>query len=116
MHIEVWRARNGEPLTTLDGGEHELDDSDIVITNGVGCVLLAGVMGGLDLEISETTTTVVVEALCFNPVNVCKTALKYNCCCEACSRFEKGINLADINRALELAVLWMSDLGGGQAL
>ena len=115
QHIEVRRARNGEPLTTLDGGEHELDDSDIVITNGQVPVALAGVMGGLDSEISETTTTVVVEAASFNPVNVRKTALKYNLRSEASSRFEKGINLADINRALDAAVAWMSDLGGGQA-
>ncbi|HAJ53711.1 MAG TPA: hypothetical protein DCL56_03310, partial [Lactobacillus sp.] len=52
QYIEVRRAKNGEPLTTLDGREHELDDRDIVITNGQVPVALAGVMGGLNSEIS----------------------------------------------------------------
>ncbi|BAN74691.1 MULTISPECIES: phenylalanine--tRNA ligase subunit beta [Lacticaseibacillus] len=115
QYIEVRRAKNGEPLTTLDGREHELDDRDIVITNGQVPVALAGVMGGLNSEISEATTTVVVEAASFNPVNVRKTALKYNLRSEASSRFEKGINLADINHALDAAVAWMAELGGGQS-
>lgn len=114
QQIVVRRAKNGEPLTTLDGNEHELDDQDIVITNGQVPVALAGVMGGLNSEITPETTTVVIESASFNPVNVRKTALKYNLRSEASSRFEKGTNLADINRALDAAVAWMAELSEGQ--
>lgn len=111
--IVVRRAHDKEPLTTLDGNEHELDPEDIVITDGHKPVALAGVMGGLNSEITADTTTVVIEAACFAPVNIRKTALKYNLRSQASARFEKGINVADINKALDEAARLMAELGDG---
>ncbi|WP_461213226.1 phenylalanine--tRNA ligase subunit beta [Lacticaseibacillus sp. GG6-2] len=111
--ILVRRAKDKEPLTTLDGNDHELDPEDIVITDGVKPVALAGVMGGLNSEITDDTTTVVIEAATFAPTNIRKTALKYNLRSQASSRFEKGINVADINNALDEAARLMAELGEG---
>ncbi len=70
-------------------------------------------MGGLNSEITDDTTTVVIESACFAPTNIRKTALKYNLRSQASSRFEKGINVADINNALDEAARLMAELGNG---
>lgn len=70
--IRVRRAQAQEKFTTLDGNEHELDTEDIVITNGQQPVALAGVMGGLNSEVTDGTKTVVLESAKFAPVNVRK--------------------------------------------
>ena len=111
--ILVRRAHDKEALTTLDGNDHELDSEDIVITDGLKPIALAGVMGGLNSEITDETTTVVIESACFAPTNIRKTALKYNLRSQASSRFEKGINVADINNALDEAARLMAELGNG---
>ncbi|WP_179395218.1 phenylalanine--tRNA ligase subunit beta [Lacticaseibacillus absianus] len=114
QQIVVRRATAGEALTTLDGNAHELDPEDIVITNGQQPIALAGVMGGLDSEITATTTTVVIEAAKFAPVNVRKTALRYNLRSQASARFEKGIDVGSINAALDEAARLMAALGNGE--
>ncbi|MFD1429887.1 phenylalanine--tRNA ligase subunit beta [Lacticaseibacillus mingshuiensis] len=111
--ILVRRATNGEHLTTLDGNDHELIDDDIVITDGTRPVALAGVMGGLDTEITASTKTVVIEAAKFAPVNIRRTALRYNLRSEASSRFEKGVDVGSINLALDEAARQMATLGHG---
>jgi len=111
--ITVRRATNKESLTTLDGNDHELDNQDIVITNGQVPVALAGVMGGLSTEITEASQTVVLEAADFAPVNIRKTALKYNLRSQASSRFEKGIDVGSINKALDEAARLVAELGNG---
>lgn len=112
--ILVRRATKGEPLTTLDGNDHELLPEDIVITNGTQPIALAGVMGGLNSEITATTTTVVIESAVFAPVNIRKTALRYNLRSQASSRFEKGIDVGSINLALDEAARLMAALGDGE--
>lgn len=111
--IVVRRAQAKEHLTTLDGNDHELDPEDIVITDGTKPVALAGVMGGLNSEITDDTVNVVIEAAKFAPVNIRKTALKYNLRSQASSRFEKGIDVASINLALDEAARLMAELGDG---
>ncbi|KRK73208.1 phenylalanine--tRNA ligase subunit beta [Lacticaseibacillus nasuensis] len=113
QEILVRRAKAGEALTTLDGNDHELDPDDIVITNGQQPVALAGVMGGLNSEITATTTTVVIESAMFAPTNIRKTALKYNLRSQASSRFEKGVDVGSINLALDEAARLMAELGDG---
>ena len=90
--IIVRRAKENETMTTLDGVERTLDTDNIVITNGTAPIALAGVMGGLDSEITDGTVTVALEAALFNPVLIRKTAGKFNLRSESSSRFEKGIN------------------------
>ncbi|WP_125703003.1 phenylalanine--tRNA ligase subunit beta [Lacticaseibacillus daqingensis] len=113
QQILVRRATAGEALTTLDGNDHTLDPEDIVITDGQKPIALAGVMGGLDSEITASTTTVVLEAAKFAPVSVRKTALRYNLRSQASARFEKGIDVGAINAALDEAARLIAALGEG---
>ncbi len=90
--IFVRMARDGEPLKTLDGQDHLLTKEDIVIADAGGSIALAGVMGGGDSEIDDTTNEIVLEAANFNPVNIRRTAGRYNLRTEAAIRFEKSLD------------------------
>lgn len=111
--IVVRRAKENEKMTTLDGVERELGPDNIVITNGTQPLALAGVMGGLESEITEETVTVALESAIFNPVTIRKTAGKFNLRSESSSRFEKGINVATIQSAGKHAAEWIHELAGG---
>ncbi|CZR03168.1 phenylalanine--tRNA ligase subunit beta [Trichococcus collinsii] len=111
--IIVRRAKANETMTTLDGVERTLDIDNIVITNGTAPIALAGVMGGLDSEITDETVTVALEAALFNPVLIRKTAGKFNLRSESSSRFEKGINVATIRTAGQHAAELIRELAGG---
>lgn len=115
-HITVRRAKNGEKITTLDEQERELDENDLVIADEKKAVAIAGVMGGLNSEITDNTTTVVFESAVFYGGSVRKTSKKVGLRTEASSRFEKGLSaenaLRAINRAVELAEL----IGAGKAV
>jgi phenylalanyl-tRNA synthetase beta chain len=90
--IIVRMAKKGEELTTLDGQKHTLMEEDIVIADESGAIALAGVMGGGNSEIDDSTTTIVLEAASFNPVNIRKTAARYGNRTEAAMRFEKSLS------------------------
>jgi phenylalanyl-tRNA synthetase beta chain len=90
--ILVRMAQENEPLTTLDGQTFSLCPEDIVIADSGGAIALAGVMGGGNSEIDETTSEIVLEAANFNPVNIRKTANRYNHRTEAAIRFEKSLS------------------------
>ena len=111
--IIVRRAKENETMTTLDGVERTHDTDNIVITNGTAPIALAGVMGGLDSEITDGTVTVALEAALFNPVLIRKTAGKFNLRSESSSRFEKGINVATIRTAGQHAAELIHELAGG---
>lgn len=111
--IIVRRAKANETMTTLDGVERTLDTDNIVITNGTAPIALAGVMGGLDSEITDETVTVALESALFNPVLIRKTAGKFNLRSESSSRFEKGINVATILTAGQHAAELIHELAGG---
>ncbi|GAB2024132.1 phenylalanine--tRNA ligase subunit beta [Lactovum odontotermitis] len=114
--ILVRQAENTEKIVTLNGDEHELSADDIVITaNGVP-VGLAGVMGGLDSEITNSTTTVALESALFDGKSIRKTSQKFNLRSEASSRFEKGINQGTVREALDFAAAMIVELAGGQVL
>ena len=93
--IVVRRADNGERFTTLDGGERTLNNADLLICEGEGKgrpVALAGVMGGLDSEIKDDTTALVLEAANFDPARVRTTAQRLGLRTESSSRFEKSLD------------------------
>ena len=103
--LEVRMAKENETLTTLDGIERSLSKDDIVISDGTRAIGLAGVMGGLDTEIENTTTNIIIEAAIFDSVKVRYTSKKI-LRSEASSRFEKGLDpnrtYLAINRACHL--------------
>jgi len=110
--IRVREARAGEKLMTLDGEERELETTDLVITVADKPVALAGVMGGQATEISEKSTRVVLEAAVFNGKSIRKTSGRLNLRSESSSRFEKGINVATVNEALDAAASMIAELAG----
>lgn len=110
--IIVRSARAGEKLVTLDGNERKLDVSDLVIADEKKAIALAGVMGGLNSEVDEKTTTIVLEAAVFHPTSVRKTAQKLALRSEASNRFEKGIPLNLPEYAIERAAELILEDGG----
>ena len=89
--IEVRMAKNGEKLTTLDGIERTLHNENIVISDGKRAIGLAGVMGGLDTEITENTKNIIIESAIFDSVKIRKTSNEL-IRSEASNRFEKGLD------------------------
>lgn len=112
--IVVRRAHAGEQLKTLDGNDHDLVPDDIVITDGQKPIALAGVMGGLETEVTDATKTVVFESAVFPPTPIRKTAQRYNLRSEASSRFEKGTNHADVLTALTYAAQLAGEIADAQ--
>ncbi|WP_438836400.1 phenylalanine--tRNA ligase subunit beta [Streptococcus pluranimalium] len=109
-------ARDGETLVTLDGEERELTVDDIVITVADKPVALAGVMGGKDTEIDNSSKTVVLEAAVFDGKSIRKTSSRLNLRSESSSRFEKGINFDTVTEALDFAAAMLEELAGGEVL
>jgi len=113
--IIVRRADNGEIFETLDGVEHTLNADMLMITDGGRSVAVGGVMGGVNSEVAEETTSVLLEAANFNQASIHYTARILGVASEASMRFERGISpeltLPALNRATQLLV----DLGGGEA-
>jgi len=89
--LEVRMANEGEKLTTLDSIERTLTSEDIVISDGKKAIGLAGVMGGLETEITENTKNIIIEAAIFDSVKIRKTS-KEILRSEASTRFEKGLD------------------------
>lgn len=116
QEIVVRRAQAEEELVTLDGVTRQLTTENIVITNGQVPVALAGVMGGLDSEIDNQTTTVALEAALFEPLSIRRTSKQFNLRSESSSRFEKGINKATIDQACDVAAAMIANLAGGEVL
>lgn len=103
--FEVRKANKGEKLTLLNEKEVELDPQDIIITDGEKPVMMAGVMGGLNSEITADTTDVVLESAIFDPTLVRKAALRHANRTEASSRYEKGVNWDNTEKAINMAAL-----------
>lgn len=106
QNIEVGFAKENDTYTTLDGQERNLTSEDLMIKNGGKYFAIAGVMGGLDSEIVEDTTSIVLESASFEASTVRKTAIRLGLRTEASSRYEKSLdpNLAIIaaNRFIKL--------------
>lgn len=88
--IVVRRGRAGEKFTTLDGREHTLTTQNLVIADETRAVALAGVMGGLNSEIHDQTTDVLIESACFQPTSVRRTSKTLGLRTDASYRFERG--------------------------
>jgi phenylalanyl-tRNA synthetase beta chain len=113
--IVVRRARRGESLRTLDGVERRLDEEMLVIADAERAVALAGIMGGEETEISESTTDVLIESAYFAPRSVRRTARSLGLHTEASYRFERGTDYEGVIRAQERAIALICELAGGVA-
>ncbi len=88
--IIVRPAKDGERITTLDHVERTLTPETLVIADSQGAIGLAGVMGGADSEVTESTTAAIIESAIFDPVSIRRTAQRHALRSEASARFEKG--------------------------
>jgi phenylalanyl-tRNA synthetase beta chain len=110
--IIVRRARKGERLTSLDGGVIELAPEMLVIADEEKPVALAGVMGGEETGVTDTTVDVFVESACFDPVSVRLTAKKAGLSTDASYRFERGADVAFPPEAALMAASLLGKFGG----
>lgn len=119
--IVVRRAMAGETLTTLDGKERTLDPEDLLITDspngeaGSHILGLAGVMGGLDSEVTADTTTILLEAAHFDQVSIARTARRHKLPSEASRRFERGVDTQLQPAAVQSVVNVLENMGHAQA-
>lgn len=112
--IVVRRAAKGEELVTLDEKKRVLDSSNLLICDKVKAVGLAGVMGGLNSEITENTKEVLFESAKFMKDNVRKTARKLGLHSDAAARYEKGIDEYSVECGMARALNLTQALGVGK--
>ena len=112
-HVIVRRADAGEKLTTLDGVERELDNDSLLIADANGGIGLAGIMGGEDSDISESTVNIFLEAANFNPQNNRRTAGLLGMRSEATLRFEKGLRAGLAEVGIKRCLRIIRQVAGG---
>ena len=114
--ILVRDAKEGEQITTLDEKERVLKASDIVITDGVKPVCIAGVMGGLNTDVDENTKTILIESAIFEATSIRYTAEHLNLRSEASIRYGKGLSYEYTNLAIERACHLLEKYAGAKVL
>ena len=112
--IRVRTARDGERLKTLDGQDRALTADMLVIADGVRPVGVAGVMGGGDSEVTDSTRSIVLESAYFNPLSVRRTSRKLGLKTEASTRFERGTDRMLPGTALRRALALLEQIGAGK--
>src|SRR3990167_1567999 len=110
--IVVRCAENGEKITTLDGKERILDETDLLIADPEKTLGLAGVMGGKDSEVSANTKTILLEAAIFDPAANRQTSKRHGLYSEATKRFQHGLTRTNLLQALGTAIEMYEGLGG----
>ncbi len=114
--IIVRRAQPGEQMLTLDGEVRTFDQEMLLITDGGGPVAVAGVMGGLESEITEETTDVLLEAANFNFLNLRRTSRLLGLTSDASQRFGRQVDPELTVKAAARAAHLMAELGGGTVI
>ena len=112
--VVVRTCAEGTPFVTLDGVERKLTADDLMICSAERPMCIAGVFGGLDSGISDTTTDVFIESAYFNPVWVRKTAKRFGLNTDSSFRFERGVDPNMQVYAAKRAALLMKELAGGE--
>ncbi|MBN2524815.1 MAG: phenylalanine--tRNA ligase subunit beta [Deltaproteobacteria bacterium] len=114
--IIVRQAKDGEIMTTLDEVERSFTSEDLLICDADKPVAVAGVMGGLESEVTDDTTRILIECAYFNPSSVRKTSKKLKLSSESSYRFERGVDPNHEPEVLAAANAMVCALSGGQAL
>lgn len=112
--VVVRTCAEGTPFVTLDGVERKLTADDLMICSAERPMCIAGVFGGLDSGIGDTTTDVFIESAYFNPVWVRKTAKRFGLNTDSSFRFERGVDPNMQVYAAKRAALLMKELAGGE--
>ncbi len=112
--IVVRNCDEATPFTTLDGVERKLSADDLMICDAEKPLCIAGVFGGLDSGISESTTRVFIESAWFNPVSIRKTARRHQLSTDASFRYERGTDPDGVIYALKRAAMLIKEVAGGR--
>jgi len=112
--IVVRRARPGETITAIDGSQHALTDRMLVIADAERPVAVAGVMGGLDTEVSGRTTRILLESAEFLPVSIRRTSRALKLASDSSYRFERGIDPLGVGWGSRRAIQLIRQVAGGQ--
>ena len=116
QHVLVRDAVDGEEIITLDGKNRKLTENDIVITDGEKPVCIAGVMGGENTEVDESTTTVLIESAIFDAVSIRLTTQRLDLKSEASIRYGKGLNFEYTDEAIKRACFLLEKYASGEVL
>lgn len=114
--IVVRGAHEGEPFTTLDGEARTLTSDMTVITDGTKPVALAGVMGGLDSEVTNETTTILLESAVFSSAHTSRTSRNLQLFSESSMRFERGVDQSNAAFVADYAAALLAEVTGGTVL
>ncbi|GAA4882194.1 phenylalanine--tRNA ligase subunit beta [Flaviramulus aquimarinus] len=112
--VEVKTLKAGTKFVTLDGVERKLHEDDLMICDAEKPMCIAGVFGGIDSGVTESTTSIFLESAYFNPVSIRKTAKRHALNTDASFRFERGIDPNITEYALKRAALLIQELAGGE--
>ena len=112
--IVVRTCPAGTKFTTLDGVEHELHESDLMICDAEKPMCIAGVFGGLDSGVTMDTKSVFIESAYFNPTRVRRTARRHGLSTDASFRYERGADPSITTYAARLAAVLIKELAGGE--
>jgi phenylalanyl-tRNA synthetase beta chain len=112
--VVVRRARPGEELRTLDGELRKLEPSDLMIADAERSIALAGIMGGEETEVTEATTSVLLEAANFEPVGIWRSSERLRLRTEGSNRWEKGVDPYLAEQAAVLATQLLVELTGAR--
>ncbi|MEE9465496.1 MAG: phenylalanine--tRNA ligase subunit beta, partial [Candidatus Neomarinimicrobiota bacterium] len=111
--IDVYFAQAGQTFTTLDGVQHRLGPQHLMIADGDGPVALAGIMGGLDSEVTDETTNVLIESAYFDPAVIRLGSKTLDLSTEASKRFERDTDIDGLLVALDRVSTLVCQLAGG---
>lgn len=112
--VQIRRAQPGEKMRTLDDVERTLNEEMLVIADPGGAVAIAGVMGGGGSEIESTTTRVLLESACFDPLRIRSTSRELALSTESSYRFERGVDAHTVDWASQRAAALMAECAGGE--
>ncbi len=111
--IIVKKVRPGTKFMTLDGEERELYEDDLMICDAEKPMCIAGVFGGINTGVTESTKSIFLESAYFNPISIRKTAKRHGLNTDASFRFERGIDIEKVEYALKRAALLIKEIAGG---
>ncbi len=111
--IVVRRAEPGDKFMTLDGEERELHNEDLMICDSEKPMCIAGVFGGINTGVTEDTRAIFLESAYFDPVSIRKSAKRHGLNTDASFRFERGVDINNVEYALKRAALLICELTGG---
>lgn len=112
--LGVRLAKKGEKITLLNHKDYQLDESDLIITDGEGPVGLAGIMGGGESEVSDTTKNIVLECASFDMYTLRKSSMRHGVFTDALTRFNKGQSPLQNPYILDLLIKSVFDVAGGE--